>query len=504
MTMSAPTAGAAKQGAVDPNGVLKRPIDMNTNGGISFDPATMGTGEYVYAYPVLGGLLLRNADGSYSPELATKVDVTDPSTIVVTLQKGLVFSNGETLDATAAVNSINRTIAAKAPGLRVAEMGLVKSVTVNTPTQFTITLTSPAAGQFYPLLADAETSPVAPASIAANTKTSKTVIGAGPFKIDSYTPGVGVKFSKNDKFYAAKSVKLGGYQMVHVATGPGNLVTALRSNAVDWVSNALPFSDTASMTKPITVVEHPQAAPYLVNMCIKDGTPLGNLQVRQALNYATDRNEINQKLYNGQSAPAWTLFPSSDQFGNKSLDNVYKYNPTKAKQLLAQAGYPNGFELTVITAPAGDAATIDQIIQAQWAKVGVKANLQVSNNLNADWYANPKGQTNTVPMIREGVSRLTRLVTSDAFANVCKFPVPQIDAIASQLSGLATDDPGAAKLWKQADELWTKTYVDGVPTVFVLQNIAYNADRVGGVAYHTDAIMQWEPDLTKLYIKKSA
>jgi peptide/nickel transport system substrate-binding protein len=239
-------------------------------------------------------------------------------------------------------------------------------------------------------------------------------------------------------------------------------------------------------------------------MCIKDGTPLGNLQVRQALNYATDRDDINQKLYNGASSAAWTLYPSTDKFGDKALDNFYKYNPKKAKTLLSQAGYPNGFELTAITGAAGDPATIDQIIQAQWAKVGVKLNLQVSNNLVADWYSNPKGQTNTVPMIREGVGRLTRLVTSDAFANVCKFQVPQIDAIATQLSGLPTDDPAAAKLWKQADQLWTKTYADGVPTVFALQNIAYNSSRVGGVAYHTDAIMQWEPDFTKIYIKKNS
>ena len=95
------TAGAASSGSnVDPNGVLRRPYDMSVNGGLSFDPATMGTGEYQYAYPVLGAWLERDDKGSYTPWLAQKVDTPDASTIVVTLRPNLVFSNGEKLDAT--------------------------------------------------------------------------------------------------------------------------------------------------------------------------------------------------------------------------------------------------------------------------------------------------------------------------------------------------------------------------------------------------------------------
>jgi ABC-type transport system substrate-binding protein len=471
---------------------------------LSFDPATMSTGEYQYAYPVLAGLLQRDDDGGYSPWLAQKVESPDESTIVVTLRPNLVFSNGEKLDAQAAVNSINRTVAAKAPGLRVAELALVASVTADSPSQFTITLNQPLVGQFYPLLADAETAPVAPASIAENTSTSKTVIAAGPMKIDEYTPGVGVTMSKNDRYFEAKKVKLGGAEIVNVAAGPGNTVTALRSDAVDLVS-PLPFSDRAALTPPIELETRSLNAPYWINMCIKEGTPLGELKVRQALNYATDREDINQKLYDGEGDVAWSLFPGNDPvFGNAAMDNAYPYNVKKAKKLLAEAGYPDGFELTWISAPAGDTATIDQIVQAQWAKVGVEVELKVTSNVAADWYTNPTGQLNTVPMQREGVTRLTRLLTSTAFGNVCKNPVPSIDAAAEQLAGLPVDDPAAKKLWKQVDVDFTKTLADGVPTVFVIQTIAYNSDRVGGLAYHTDGILQWQPDYTKVYIKKGA
>src|SRR5262245_2173046 len=233
MVLAAPSAGAAKAAPVDPAGVFRKPIDMTANGGVGFDPIFMAPAEWQHAYPVLAGYLKTDADGSYSLDLAEKVDVPDPQTIVITLRKGLTFSNGETLDATAAVNSIMRAKNNVSFALRTAEMNLLASATVDSPTQFTLRLSSPSVGAYYPMLDDAETAPIAPASIAANTRTSKTVIGAGPFKIDSYTTGVGVKMSKNDKYYDAKNIKLAGWELVNVATAPGNAVTALRSNTVD-------------------------------------------------------------------------------------------------------------------------------------------------------------------------------------------------------------------------------------------------------------------------------
>ena len=83
----------------------------------------------------------------------------------------------------------------------------------------------------------------------------------------------------------------------------------------------------------------------------KSSGPLANVKVRQALNYATNRVAINNALFFGKGQPAWSIFPSTSSYYDSSLTNDYAYNVKKAKQLLAQAGYPHGFS-TIAHAPA--------------------------------------------------------------------------------------------------------------------------------------------------------
>jgi peptide/nickel transport system substrate-binding protein len=374
---------------------------------------------------------------------------------------------------------------------------------VDSPTQFTLTLTCDCAGRYYPLLGDAETAPVAPESMASNTKTSTTVIGAGPMKIDSFTPNVNVEMSKNANFYDAKSEKLGGMEIVHVATGPGSMPNALRSGAIDWAGPAL-GSDADTFSAPYEVVQQQLDAPYYAVWCIEQASPLADLKVRQALNYATDRNEINERLYDGRSKVAWSLYPSSEPQGNKSLDNLYKYNPKKAKKLLAEAGHPDGF--TVRALDLGDATSeygrISQILKAQWAKVGVTLDAKQSTNFAADWFANKAGDQFTSPLTREGISRVTRWFTSDALVNACKYPAPKIDALATQLSALPVDDPKAHELWQEIEEELNKSMALGVPLVFMKNTYVVNTDRIGNLEWLTTPVLSWQPDPTKVFIKK--
>jgi ABC-type transport system substrate-binding protein len=498
------SAFAASKPKYDPQGVVKAGVDMNATGGFRLDPIAMTSpASAALAYPVLWSLLSHNQDGSYSPGLAEKISADDPSAIVVTLRKNLLFSDGKVLDATAAANTINRNLKAQNAAFRLPQLNLINTVTVDSPTQFTIALKTPAAGAFYPLLADFETAPVSPTSIASNDRTSTTVIAAGPFKVESFTVGTGFKLVKNANFYDAGKVKLAGVEVNHLATGPGTVANALRAGAIDYAA-VVPFADQAALTKPITLLQNVTDAPMYSNFCITPTSPLANVKVRQALNYATDRDELNERVYQGASKPMWTIWPDDVPQGNKALNNLFPYKPNKAKQLLAEAGYPNGLTLKAVSATQGDAATTDQVLQAQWAKVGVTLNLIPTNNFVLDWVTNRSGDIFTTTLIRENMQRVTNFFTKDARINSCQFLDPRIDSLTAELSALAPDDPEAKKLWQQMDELISKELVFGVPLMNVVFTFAYNADRVGGMKLRTDQILQWQPDWASIYIKKSA
>jgi peptide/nickel transport system substrate-binding protein len=102
--------------------------------------------------------------------------------------------------------------------------------------------------------------------------------------------------------------------------------------------------------------------------------------VRQALSYAIDRESLVKDLHPGARATA-QLFPESATGFDPALDEQYAYDPAKAKQLLAAAGYPNGFE---INQTVGGQPTDDQIaIQKQWAEIGVKLNFVTATSTDA-------------------------------------------------------------------------------------------------------------------------
>ena len=105
----------------------------------------------------------------------------------------------------------------------------------------------------------------------------------------------------------------------------------------------------------------------------KMAAPLANVKVRQAINYAFDRPALLKALGDGYGSVTTQIFPTYSPGYESSLDSYYPYDPAKAKQLLAQAGYPNGFTLDMPEAAALGASTYALIAQ-QLSAIGIKVN----------------------------------------------------------------------------------------------------------------------------------
>jgi peptide/nickel transport system substrate-binding protein len=495
------TDGSGSEEDVDESGVLRWGLNLTSNGGLFIDPATAKTGQGTYLYPVFSSLLRRNDAGELEPELAEEATIVDPRTIKVTLREGLVFSDGEPLDAAAMKQNIERNKASNnANGLQVAELAQLSSVTVNSPTEFTITLTNPIAGLFYSMLATIDTMAQSPKAIAAGGDLSRKPVGAGPFMVQSYAEGSKITLVKNPKYWDADNVKLAGVEIIHVADAAG-YQNAMRSGLLDYAPTGTVLSDQlASLPANWQADRAPGIGPLYLSICMTE-KPLDDVRVRKALNFATDREAINEVLYGGDSVPAWGLWPEGHVWYNEDLEGIYDHDVAQAKKLLADAGLPNGFEVTMFTTQGGDTARLMEILQQQWAQAGITLKLEVSTNPVVDWFQNHRRSGNPYPNRRGGVDKVSRNYTSTAFANVCKFPAPKVDQLVTQISSLAETDPQVPELHKQVSEAVVDEYVFGVHTVFEVETHVWDSDRVGGIGYHRDQLSGRVPDYKSIYIK---
>ena len=488
---------------VDPEGVLRRAVNLTEYGGLSFDPASMQAGQYQFTYPVTNSWVKYLPSGEIEMDLAESAEIVDATTIRVVLKPNLVFSDGESLTAQVAVDSIIRTTEAAAPGLRInGGLSLIESMDVVSDTEFVINLTAPVGGSWFKLLADAETTPVSPASMDGGDH-ARDVITAGPFKIDSYQEGSVVTLVKNDLYWDADNVRLNAIELVHT-DGPTAVVNALRSGAADFATgpSLITPQELEALGDSVEGIAKQLPAAYLINGCFSEPSPVANVLVRHALNYATDRDELNELVYGGLSAPAWGMVPPGSAEYNPDLEGLYAYNPDRARELLAEAGYGDGLDLKIVTT-TGDSQTISEVVQAQWSRVGIDLEIVPTTDLVGEWYlaAGANGDLNPVPLLRGLPDSFPRMFQTTAFANICDTTFPGIDECSSELVALTPGSDEYFERSKDCQAILIRDAVVGVMTVFVIQSIGINSEKLANVAYQIDPILQNQLDVTEVYVR---
>jgi ABC-type transport system substrate-binding protein len=497
------SAGAASGGGqVDKAGVIKFGADLATLGGIRFDPTTVASpNDWYYQQYIYDSLLRQAADGSYSPGLAKSATVVDPQTIVIELQPNVKFSDKTPLDAEAVKFSIERQIAANNVGSVRAELYEIASITVDSPTKLTIALKTPIAGQFYNLLAHGETMVVSPTAAKSGTSLDEKPVGAGPFLLKSYTPERSVVFVKNPDYFQASKIKLAGVELVQVtSTDPQAGVNAMLDHIVDAGGVG-----TLDQVSPLEAgglkvnIEASDSSFIGVQWC-KSQPPFDNLKVRQALNYAVDRNQINDLIYQGKSEPQWATWTQANTLFNPKLKEYYKYNPKKAKQLLKESGVGN-VTFDLYQGPLPEDQRIAEILKQQWAAVGVTANLVAFTNIVQEFFTDNKAPAGVVPLRRGGLDKVTRVLVPGSIGDKCNYDDPKLNAMVDTIRKLGGGSKEFQKAWWDLDAYIVKNalhvYVIWAPNI-----TAYDPNRVGNMTYRPDVFGQPRVDTFKVYIKK--
>jgi len=423
------------------------------------------------------------------PMLATSWESIDPTTWKFNLRDDVKFHDGTSLTSEAVKISFDRVKELAGP---IAPL-FKDVVAVETPNDYTVIIkTSRPLGA---LLVNLSLLAIAPPSAVTDPSFSEKVVGSGPFKLTEWVRDVRFVLEGNEDYWREGIAKLAKVTFYEIPETTARL-TALRTGEVD-LTRAIPAEDIPTLeTDPEINVITGHTYTIRVLWVNAQRPPFDDVRVRQALWYAIDRDTIIETLFEGDALPARSVI-SSTVYGFSAMP-PYPYDPGKAKELLTEAGYPDGFRTAlkyhVLNPKQRELA---ETIGAMFSEVGIAADLVlqpvslwIEDLLSLDWDMNLIGNNTTVT--GDPDFTLNRLYHSTA--NRTGFESAELDRILD--AAAASVDPAErAELYKQVQELlWEK----GIAIIFFenLANYAYRSNVKNFVAPPDELL-----DLSGVYVE---
>ena len=298
--------------------------------------------EYIYVHLVFNGLTRIDRDLTVKPDLATSWEASeDLKTWTFKLREGVKFHHGRTLDAEDVVATTKRILDPNTGSRARANLSMVDKVEALDPLSVRFTLSIPYAG-FPDIFGERQLRIVAKDQI--DTLSTKPV-GTGPFKFVSWSPGDRLELVKNPDYFEKGLPKLDGVTMRIIPEAAARLA-AIESGAVDILWN-LPYETVDKFKNHATVrADSVSTATWDGVILNNERAPFDNMKVRQALALTIDKAALVELVIFAQGAPTHSPIPPSHPYFNTSLASPPP-DIAKAKKLLAEAGYPNGFEVTM-------------------------------------------------------------------------------------------------------------------------------------------------------------
>lgn len=324
---------------------------------------------------IYSSLVRRAGDLKIVPDLAQSWEMVDPTTWRFKLTPGIKFANGEDLDAAAVKWNFDYLLAEGTKArLRSLFLPVVASTSAVDAGTFEIKTKEP----YLPLLQLVAHVFLLPPKWATEPgrNLSTQVMGTGPYDLKEFVAGDRIVLEARAGYFGTAPA----FRTIRMLTKTeaSSRVASLLSGEVDYIRD-IPFTEVDRINKSgagsASLV--PSTRTMMVHFNTRNAPFKDNVALRRALNYAVNKEEITQALYGGRVTPSACQIVPPTNFGYQPHLKPIEYSPAKAKELLAQAGYPRGLEivLDVPTARYLQAEEISQIIAAQLEQVGVKAKI---------------------------------------------------------------------------------------------------------------------------------
>lgn len=427
----------------------------------SLDPVSGSSGlDYSALYPLYDRLINFDAETlDATPGLATSWEYPDPQTLVLTLQDGVTFHDGTPFDAEAVKYNLDRALTLDTSKI-VGDLSMIESVEVTDPSTVTINLNRPDSSLLL-ILADRAGMMLSPTAAEAGDVGTNPV-GTGPFSFVEWVPDDHLTVTKNEEYWRDGKPYLDQIEFRFIGDAQTSS-SALQAGDVDGILK-VSTADVEALENAdgIEVYSEPS---LLTDGCYFNYSrpPFDDASVRTAFSIAIDREAMNSLFAFGQAIPTSQIFPPGYWAADPSRADTFAYDPERARELLADAGYGDGLSINTITFDASGEIRKMEIIQAQLQEVGIDMTFDVKDPASvagaffeelsydaacASWSGRPD------PSQTAG-----SLYGSDSFYNAGKYSSPGMDdalaaAVASQDQDERAEAFATVIALAQDDALW--------------------------------------------------
>lgn len=459
----------------------------------SLDPVAMTSapaatvGEHV-----VERLIYMEEDGSLTPMLATSWSSNDDGTVwSFEIREGVQFHDGEMLNAEAVAANLQRFVDPDVGAAYSFLLGTVEEIEAVEEYTLQLSLSQP----FAPILSHLSHSFVgilSPAQIDGLAPDARIEIpvGTGPYVMDTWNRGESIELSVNENYWAdVPAIPNVAFSFIPESSA---LIVALETGEIDAMMRVPPQEvDRLEADSNIEVVRQESVRTVYIGFNnIRE--PFNDPLVRQALNHAIDKQAIVDGLFEGFTVADAPVVPAV--FGHASV-GPYEYDPERARELLAEAGYADGFEMT-LHHPTGRYpldSTVAEVLQDQLSEVGIDVTLETrewSSYLSFTGQA-PEDAEYDAFMLGWGTVTLDSdyglyaLLHSNQWNpngnNRGFYRNDEVDALLDE-ARVTTDQDARAELYAEAMEIiW-----DDAPWIFLYNQGQVNANRtyVEGLIHH--------------------
>ena len=488
LAIGAAACAGGKAGSADADSLITIGIPQDLDE--SLDPhVAEGAGTREVLFNVFEGLVKPNSNGDLIPAVASDYSINEDGTVYTfTLREGVKFHNGKKVTVQDVKASLDKCAGTESGEPLVAAFSAVKEI--NTPDDKTIEVVLKESDtDFLPNL----TAAILPAD---HLDASTEPIGTGPYKYVSRSPQENIILESFDDYWGEKAkIKT---VVLKIVADADTIVMNLEGGSIDLMAR-LSTTQAAQLSDNFDIYEGTMnlvQALYINNSV----EPFNNTKVRQALSYAVDVQEIMDFVSDGKGTETGSsMFPAFGKYYMKELNDTYNTDIDKAKQLLKEAGYPDGFEFT-ITVASNYQQHVDtaQVLKEQFKKIGVTANINLvewDTWLN-DVYIGRNFETTVVGVDASTLTASAMLgrFVSDSGKNFVNYNNPEYDKVYGEAIATVDDDVRTEK-YKMCERILSEdaanVYIQDLPNL-----VAVNK-KFGGYEFYPLYVM----DFSKLYVK---